>query len=147
MRVNALRVVRGGALVAIISAVAVSGTAAPVPAERAKAEKELAALGTKLHGTWRGDAGCVGNVTFRADGTYEWTGRGPVGQRDAGTWALRSEGQTPVLILKCKTSSHKVHAGTTVEVRLALEGSSLAFQSADPQSSQTFTRLKEPREP
>jgi hypothetical protein len=143
-----VRVVWGGALGALVT-VAVSGTAAPVPADRAKAEKELAAFGAKLHGTWRGDAGCQGNITLKADGTYAWTGRGPGGHRDTGTWVLRGEVPQPVLALKCKTSDNEDRAGTTVTVKLTLEGTSLAFKYADPPSEQTFTRMKEkePRAP
>jgi hypothetical protein len=148
MLVNALRTVRGGTLVAMIATVAVSGTAAPIPAERAKAEKELVAFGTKLHGAWHGDVGCQGTITFKADGTYQWIHRGPGGHRDTGAWALRGEVPQPVLILKCKTSQDD-RAGTTVEVKLTLEGTGLAFQHANPPMTETFTRMKEkePRTP
>ena len=94
MRVNGTRF---GLVCLLLAVLTATGFAAPVPAERAKAERELAALGTKLHGRWHGEGGCVGNLTFRADGTYEWTHRGPGGHTDTGAWAVRGEPMAPVL--------------------------------------------------
>ena len=55
---------------------------APVPAERppgAKLAKEVAALERKLHGQWRGQGACVGDITFHPDGKYERAKQGPGG--------------------------------------------------------------------
>src|SRR5437870_4144046 len=87
----------------MLAALAATGPAAPVPAERAKAEKELAAVAAKLHGAWRGGA-CEGTITFRENGTYTWTGIGPGGHRHEGKWVLRGDPAQPVLAMECRKS-------------------------------------------
>jgi len=89
------RTLAAGLLVALV---AVSGSTAPVPADRAKAEKELAAVAAKLHGSWRGGA-CEGTITFCENRTYSWTGIGPGGDCHEGTWTLRGDPTQPTLVI------------------------------------------------
>jgi hypothetical protein len=140
MLVNTLRITLIGLLGV---ACTVTGLAAPVPAERAKAEQELAGLAAKLHGTWQGDAGCQGRITFRPDGTYEWRGRGPCGEIDNGTWGMRWSELSPTLILKCKTSVNPARAGTTVEGKLVqLDDAAIAFAESAAAEPLRFSRKK-----
>ena len=138
MFVNA-RATLAGLLVALFAA---AGSGAPVPAERLKAEKELAALSAKLHGAWRGGA-CEGRLTFRADGTYEWSGRGPGGDTDTGTWALRGDAPAPTLVLKCKTSDDPERAGTTAELKsVQVDDAGFAFKYTESSAPRLFERPK-----
>jgi len=135
-----------GALVAMLAA---SGIAAPVPAERVKAAKELAALAAKFEGEWRGDAGCQGTLILQANGTYEWKFRGPGGDTDTGVWELRGDTQSPTLSLKCKTSDDPERKGKTVDVKVVrMTEGALAFQYPEATEPMTFTRdMKQPRQP
>ena len=140
MFVNA-RVVLAGLLVALVAA---AGSGAPVPAERLKAEKELAAVAAKLHGEWVGGP-CEGRLTFRPDGTYEWSGRGPGGDTDTGTWVLRGDTKAPVLVLKCKTSDDEEREGTTAELKLLqVDDAAFAFKFPERAERSRFER-PEPR--
>lgn len=102
----------------LIALVAATGWTAPVPAERVKTERELAAFATKLHGSWSGDAGCQGTLALQANGTYEWKLRGPGGDTDAGVWEMRGDAQSPALWLKCKTSDDPERVGTGVQMKV-----------------------------
>ena len=70
--------------------------AAPVPRERMP-DKDLAAVKTKLVGPWRGGP-CVGELTLRANGTYEWTGIGPGGEQHSGIWWLKGDPASVVCV-------------------------------------------------
>jgi len=134
------RIARAGVLFALAVGAGAGASGAPVPAERIKAEKELAALATKLHGVWIGGP-CEGRFTFRADGTYEWTHRGPGGDTDAGTWAIRGDAQKPVLVLKCKTSDDSDREGTTAEMKLdRLDEMGFTFKSPESSAPMRFSR-------
>lgn len=141
-------VLRGSALLlGVAFAVSTFGWAAPVPAERAKAERELVAMGTKLHGTWIGGP-CEGHLTFRADGTYAWKHRGPAGFSEAGTWAIRGEPSAPVLIMKCKKSTHEDRIGTTVEMKLnRVDETGCVFTYPETSTPKRFESAKKPRVP
>jgi hypothetical protein len=140
MFLNALRVTAAGLLVACFAPIM---PAAPIPADRVKADKELAATAAKLHGAWLGDEGCVGRLTLRPDGTYEWRYRGPGGETDTGTWALRGDPAQPILALTCKTSDDPDRAGKTVEVKLVkLADRSFELKYANSDSPQRFARAK-----
>jgi hypothetical protein len=140
MFLNALRVVAAGLLVA---GFAPGGPAAPVPADRVKADKELATLSAKLHGAWLGDEGCVGRLTLRPDGTYEWRFRGPGGETDTGTWLLRGDPAQPTLALACKTSDDPDREGKTAEAKLAkLAERNFELKYANSSQPQRFSRAK-----
>jgi|GEM_PF-6759786 len=141
------RLLRCIALLVVVLATHAFGPAAPVPAERVKAAHELAALGTKLHGSWVGGP-CEGQLTFRADGTYEWTHRGPAGFSESGTWAIRGEPSAPVLILKCKKSTHEDRIGTTVEMKLnRVDETGFMFTCPEASTLKRFAPLIKRREP
>jgi hypothetical protein len=116
---------------------------APIPVERAKAEKELAAVAEKLRGTWDGRGGCVGRLALRPDGTYEWSGRGPGGTTDTGTWAMRWNGSIPTLILKCTASDDRECANTTVEIKLGrTDENSITLEGPGAERPLRFSRVK-----
>lgn len=107
------------ALTAVLLAVLATGaTSAPVPADRAKADKEFAAVAAKVLGSWDGGP-CEGAITFRADRTYEWTGRGPDNESDTGVWTLRGDPAEPTLVMECKKSDSPARAAKTTEVKVA----------------------------
>jgi len=136
---TAARTVAAGLL---LVALAGGGISAPVPLERAKAEKELAALAEKLHGSWRGGA-CEGMITFRADRTYEWTGIGPGGDRDNGVWSLRGDPAKPTLVMECKKSDDADRQGKTTERTVVrVSGEEFEFRHADATAARVFERVK-----
>ena len=76
-------------------------------AQEAGAEKprnDTATLEKKLHGEWFGEGLCVGDLTLRADGTYEQKCFGPSRENLAGVWEVRWDSLPPTLVLTCKTS-------------------------------------------
>jgi hypothetical protein len=133
---------RTGAAGLLLVAFAAGGSSAPVPIERAKAEKELAALAEKLTGSWRG-GDCVGTITFRADRTYEWTGIGPGGDRDSGAWSLRGDPAEPVLVMECKKSDAEDRRGKTTERTVVrVDAEEFEFKHADGTAARVFDRVK-----
>ena len=89
-----------------------AATAAEPPASEA-----LAALESKLHGTWRGGP-CVGDLRFNADGTYERRHYSPANISSTGTWSLRWDALPPTLTLKCKTSDEPSDVDQAFQYRL-----------------------------
>lgn len=132
--------IAAGVLVAVL---APSGTAAPVPADRAKAEKELAALVKKLHGAWIGGP-CEGIITLREDGTYAWTGIGPGGDQHEGKWALRGDPAQPTVVMESRKSFDVTLKGT-VELRVVRAGDAeFEFKVAGAEKPRLFERVKPP---
>jgi hypothetical protein len=130
-------------LAGILAALAVmNASAAPVPADCARVEKELAAAAAKLRGTWVGGP-CEGSISFRADGTYEWTGRGPVADGETGVWVLRGDPTRPTLVMLCKEADNPDREGKTLEVSLVRIGDKeLVFKYADEEQPKTYPRRK-----
>ncbi|MCI0701846.1 MAG: hypothetical protein L0241_12250 [Planctomycetia bacterium] len=140
MFVSQLRVVALGGF--LLAGLVATGSAAPVPPERLKAEKELAVVAEKLHGSWGGGP-CVGVITFRANRTYEWTGIGPAGERDEGGWGLIGDPAKPTLVMKCKTSDDPKRAGKTTEWKFAwLNEENVALVNTDKAALTSFARVK-----
>ncbi len=54
---------------------------------------------SKLIGVWEGQGGCDGDLTIRADKTFELKGYGPGGDTLSGLWHIEWEGQKPTLFL------------------------------------------------
>jgi hypothetical protein len=126
-----------------------TGIAAPVPAERTKATKELAALTAKCEGSWKGTVGCQGNLLLRANSTYEWEGRGPGGDTETGVWELRGNPQSLTLRLKCKTADDLDREGKIVDVEITrVDETRLRFWSPESTEPLSFLRaMKPPRKP
>jgi hypothetical protein len=104
--------------------------AAPAPSGTGPG-KELATLEKKLLGAWKGQMGCAGNLLFRADGTYEWTGYGPGHMDSAGTWKVRWDALPATLVLTCKTSKIPEAVGKITEVKLIrLDDATLTVEDA-----------------
>lgn len=91
------------------------GTAAPVPAERVRAEqaerdvrlkteKELAVVAARLAGSWE-CLPCKGRLTLNPGGTYEWVDIADQGDlRHRGTWRLGGSADAPTLLMTCITA-------------------------------------------
>jgi hypothetical protein len=153
VRVATTRTTVAGLLIASVASgtIAPITLAAPVPAASAKAEKELAAVAAKLHGSWRGGA-CEGEITFRENRTYEWTGIGPGGERHEGTWTLRGDPARPALVMECKKADDPEREGKTTELKIVgVDDDQFEFKYSDTTKSRTFERAKkkssEPRSP
>src|SRR5687767_9235047 len=67
---------------------------------------ELAGLEAKLLGNREGGA-CVGDYTFKSDGTFELRHFTPGGNTLTGTWSVRWDALPPTLVLTCKTSDFR----------------------------------------
>lgn len=136
MLVN-FRVLAAGVLAALV---VMNTTAAPVPADRVKAEKEMATVVAKLHGSWQGGP-CEGRMTFRRDRTYEWSGRGPGGESDKGVWILRGDATQPTLVMECKESDNPDRAGKSLEVSLIrVDDENLVLKYANEEQPRTYPR-------
>jgi len=97
----------------------VFGLTAAAPAWTAEEPTEaLVALERLLHGDWDGLGPCDGEITFRADGTYEERYAGPGGYNSTGTWNVTWDALPPTLVLACKTSDAPGSAGKTFSLKL-----------------------------
>lgn len=83
-----------------------------------KPKEPPVALEKKLHGAWEADdMDCVGDLTLRADGTFE---RQHSGNNElSGTWEVRWNSLPPTLVLTCKASDDPDFVGKTREFKLA----------------------------
>ena len=88
------------------------------------------ALEKKLHGAWEADGlDCVGDLTLRADGTFERQHYSPGNNKLTGTWEVRWNALPPTLVLTCKTSNDPDFVGKTSEVKLTqLDDETLAYE-------------------
>jgi len=114
----------------LTAAVGLVGTASAWSAE--KPADAITALEKLLHGEWDGLGPCDGEITFRADGTYQWRYVGPAGDTRAGTWDVRWDALPPTLVLSRKTSGDPPTVVKTFEVKLVeLNKEALVFGHSD----------------
>jgi len=85
--------------------------AADQPQEPSAAPERL------LHGDWKGGA-CLGDWTFKADGSYDLRHYTPGNNHLTGTWKVRWDALPPTLVLTCKTSDDADLVGKTWEVKV-----------------------------
>ena len=81
-------------------------------------ENSPVALQKKLHGAWKGQSACQGDLTLRADGTFENANVGPGNVNLAGTWEVLWDALPPTLVMTCKTSDDPTVVGTKDVVKL-----------------------------
>jgi hypothetical protein len=95
-----------------------------------KPQEPSVALEKKLHGAWEADdMDCVGDLTLRADGTFERQHYSPGNNKLAGTWEVRWNALPPTLVLTCKTSDYSGDVGKTSEFKLTqLDDEYLAYE-------------------
>jgi hypothetical protein len=108
----------------MLAAVLIAGLCAPAP------QPDPNALEAKLHGVWKGGA-CVGELTVKADGTFERRHYTPGNNTLSGTWAVRWDALPPTLALTCTASDapDRIKVGETTAVKLVrLDGEALAYQ-------------------
>ena len=107
----------------------------------------LAALERKLDGVWVGNGPCDGQLTIKADGTYQRLRHGPGGNNSSGTWKVRWDALPPTLVLSCKTTDDAAYAGKTLEVKIVqLDDAELVFKYQK-QIPARYTRGKKQRKP
>jgi hypothetical protein len=105
------------------------GQHASVNNTRVKAKKAPVPLEKKLHGEWKDGGVCVGDLTLRADGTFERQHYSPGNNKLAGTWEVRWNALPPTLVLTCKTSDYSGDVGKTSEFKLTqLDDEYLAYE-------------------
>ena len=115
-----------------------------------KPKEPPVALEKKLHGAWEADdMDCVGDLTLRADGTFERKHYSPGNNTLTGTWEVRWNALPPTLVLTCKTSDEpdRFSVGKTLEVKvIQLNDEALAYEYEDPKLRDgqpiRFTRVK-----
>jgi hypothetical protein len=112
-----------------------------------KTKEPLAALEKKLHGAWECERDCVGDLTFRVDGTFERLRYSPGNNTLTGTWEMRWNALPPTLVLICKTSdeSDRFSVGKTLEVKVVqLDDEALAYDDPKVRDGRPirFTRVK-----
>ncbi len=90
----------------------------------------LVKLEKKLHGEWRGGP-CMGDWTFRADGTFALTNYSPGGDRFTGHWKVRGGAIPPTLVLTFTTADapaeFKVGQGWEVKI-VQLDDKTFAYK-------------------
>jgi hypothetical protein len=112
-----------GSFKAVAALLLVAGLATafvvPIPVAPEKSGKDLASLERRLHGTWKGGA-CIGELTLRADGTFERQHYSPGNNRLTGTWEVVWHALPPTLVFTCKTSDapDRIKVGETQEFKL-----------------------------
>ena len=112
-------------IAALFAASLLPATAAP-PAGRAAGAP--VALERKLWGTWRGGP-CMGDLTLRANGTFERRHYTPANRTRSGTWAVRWDALPPTLVLTCTDADWAGEIGTVREVKVVqLDASALSYQ-------------------
>jgi hypothetical protein len=114
-----------------------------------KPKEPPVALEKKLHGAWECERDCVGDLTFRADGTFDRLRYSPGNNKLTGTWEMRWDALPPTLVLTCRTSdeSDRFSVGKTLEVKvIQLNDEALAYEYEDPKLRDgqpiRFTRVK-----
>jgi hypothetical protein len=114
-------------------------TTAP-PAGRS--EGAPVALERKLWGSWRGGA-CMGDLTFRPNGTFERRHYGPDNQTLSGTWKVRWEALPPTLALTVTDADYAGDIGTVQEVKLVrLDDAAFAYLRAGRDEPSHYARVK-----
>jgi hypothetical protein len=135
------------AAAAVMVAVLAAFAADPPPEKgtpKAVPDKRIAALETKLHGTWIGRGMFASLLTFKADGTFERSAtiKGTEGE---GTWELRWDALPPTLVMKFSKSVVEGEASKTQELKVTgLDDGSLRFEAPDslPHQSIGYRRVK-----
>jgi uncharacterized protein (TIGR03067 family) len=106
-----------------------------------KPKEASVALEWKLLGGWQGGA-CVGELTLRADGTFERQHYSPGNHELTGTWRVRWNALPPTLVLTCKASDYAGYVGKTEEVHLMqLNEEALAYQYRGEGQPVRYTRV------
>jgi hypothetical protein len=99
----------------------------------------------KLYGEWKGGA-CMGELTLRADGTFERQHFSPGNNHLTGTWEVLREALPPTLVLTCKTSDRADLVGKRSEIKLVqLDDETLAYQYPGQQPAR-YTRVEKAKE-
>jgi hypothetical protein len=97
-------------------------------------------LEKKLHGEWKGGPG-VGEIIFRADGTFERRNYSPGAHTLKGTWELKWKSLPPTLVMTCKESTNPKFVDSALSVSLVrLNDDQFEYQSAGEKSSIRFDR-------
>jgi hypothetical protein len=99
------------------------------PVQTPDRRKDAAAvLEGKLHGEWKG-GDCVGDWTFKSDGTFDLLHYSPGNNTLTGTWYIRWNALPPTLVTTCKASDYVEYVGKTWEMKLTrLDDDGLSFQ-------------------
>ena len=95
---------------------------------------------SKLHGVWVGGP-CMGEFTFRADGTFERLHYSPGDHKLKGTWQLEWKALPPTLVVDCKESTNPEFVGWVLTVDLVrLNDQEFAYQTPGDESVLRFQR-------
>jgi hypothetical protein len=101
------------------------------------------AIEKMLHGAWKGEGACQGDIRFNADGTFARQNFGPANAGVAGTWIVRWDGLPPTLVLTCTHSTLPDYVGNVTEVKVVeLGDDTFAYKWADKPHLTKFTRSK-----
>lgn len=99
-------------------------------------------LEQKLVGEWTNGGACIGDINFRADGTYERNHYGPGNATLSGKWKVRWDALVPTLVLTCEQSNREVLVGRTWEVQITrLDDDGLSLD-AEQRTAGRFKRAK-----
>jgi hypothetical protein len=126
----------------LLLAAALTAAAFPTPLSP-KPNKDLTALEEKLHGSWKGQGGCTGEIVFRPNGTYARQHYGPVNQSSSGKWEVRWDALPPTLILKQDAADDDEEASVREFKIIKLDDSNFSYKSEDGSWTPTYKRSKD----
>ena len=111
-----------------------------------KPDQGQAAIEQKLLGEWVGGP-CMGEFTFRADGTFERRNYSPGGSTLKGDWELQWKALPPSLVVKCNDSTDPQFVGWVLTVNLVrLNDEEFAYQTPGDESLMRFKRKQAAKE-
>ena len=132
-------------MIPIAALLAVSFLPATAAPPGGRADGAPVALERKLWGTWRGGP-CMGDLTLRANGTFERRHYTPANRTRSGTWAVRWDALPPTLVLTVTDADDPGDIGTRQELKLVgLDGDDLAYQYPGSDEPARYTRVRPKR--
>lgn len=115
----------------------------PLPAEETDS-KSPETIQRLLHGDWRGQGPCDGNLSIQPDGTWTWKNIGPGGDRASGQWKLTWDALPPKLTLHIDEADAEESVGTEQVYRVTqLNQARFSFRIPDQEKGIRFRRVVE----
>jgi hypothetical protein len=133
-----------------LAAIVAAGCRGADGGSRANADADIAmmaAMDRRLPGVWRGTGPCDGQLTVRAEGTYERAHYSPGDNHVSGRWTVKRDGGRPVLVMTCDAADNADDVGgigsiSEVEI-VRVDADVLEYRAAGQQSATRYERAAE----
>jgi hypothetical protein len=124
-----------------LTTVAILAVTLAAPASRDRKDTPVG-LEQKLMGKWEKGGPCIGDITFRADGTYERQHFSPGNNTVSGKWRMRWDALPPTLVLTCEEADREDLIGKKWEMKvMRLDDDELHFEI----NQKTAGKFKRPK--